>query len=381
MGHLHYRRGEVLFGLGRYEEAEWEFSQSLTGETADASAHYARALCFYNLWLLAEGETAAKQALILEPDNPANHYALAICVVDQTAVPEWQSRAEAVVQETLRFSPQDADVWSLLARLRTLEQRWSDVVDAAVEGLRHDPRHLQCFIQRGNALMMMKATAEAEISAREALAIAPESASAHSLLGQVLLCRNDYASSESAFLDALRLEPDRIAARRGLRQARRDRLQWFASSDADSGLAYIPELDHTRPRHGPNCAFLADQLQRNRQSVLDCFLEKGLRVWIWLPVWIRAKGRNDIVSYTRMLAYSILIVASAVVTAALIFTEQLVPTPRSVFQNMLFLLLAATWLTLTVSAFWLGGYCKNYLERKLALARWQFSPAQIKEHL
>ena len=377
MDHRYYRRGEVLFSLGRYEEAEREFALALTGDASDASAHRVRALCFYNLWQLAKAEAEAKEALALEPDNAANHYTLAICIVEQTDAPDWLRHAEAVVQEALRLSPEDADAWSLLARLRLLEQRWAEAEAAATNGLRHDPCHLPCQIQRGYALMMMKAMAEAEIAAREALATAPESSAAHSLLGQVLLNKNDSASSERSFLEALRLEPDRIAAHQGLNQARRGWRSW-TSSNNDAGVTYDPRLDNSRPRHGPNCAFLADHLRRNRAGALDWLLEKGIRMWIWLPPGFRAKGRNDIVSFTRMLTYTLFLLGSVLVMASVIATTPSTPIPPSPLKKALMLSLAAGWLAVTVAAFWFGGHCKNYLERKLALARWQFSAAQIK---
>jgi len=49
------------------------------------------------------------------------------------------------------------------------ERRWLDMLQAAQEGLRHDPRHLSCFIYRAEAHLELGDLGAAEAATREAM--------------------------------------------------------------------------------------------------------------------------------------------------------------------------------------------------------------------
>src|SRR5678816_2606604 len=109
--------------------------------------------------------------------------------------------------------------YALLGEVRLEQRQWQAALDSATAGLEADRDHVGCLLVKGVALLQLGQEGPAEAAARKALAVDPESALAHQLLGRVLLKQSKHAEAAGSFVDALQLDPSLEGARLGLVQA------------------------------------------------------------------------------------------------------------------------------------------------------------------
>jgi tetratricopeptide (TPR) repeat protein len=114
------------------------------------------------------------------------------------------------------LDPEDADYYYFVAAVHFDGGRRREALRAAEDGLRHDPRHLQCANLRGLCLAQMGNSAEAAASIERALEFDPEYYWSHENRARLALDDGEVEKAFTHYREALRLNPNSEAARDGL---------------------------------------------------------------------------------------------------------------------------------------------------------------------
>lgn len=189
---------------------------------------------------------------------------------DMEAAQAAWSQAGGLFLRVLQDYPDRHDVRLELARIYRNFDEWENVADAyslAVEGLEDDEEILEAWTELTNAYAMLENDlkvieagqkvielnpnppasvylglggsmarqgqfAEAADMARKALELEPESAIAHSTLGQASFAAEDFGAAESSFRRAVELDPNTARAHAGLAEIYFARDEFQAAVDA-----------------------------------------------------------------------------------------------------------------------------------------------------
>ena len=223
-----YAASSILLGAGRSEEALTAADQALVAAPGRADGLYQRGAVLMSLKRLVEAEEMFRQALEDQPGHPAvlSDYAVLLMSSDRN------EKARGLLERLLEIRPDDALARSHLERIggganteeaeENDERAWARIgreemrgrnFQAAEEPLRravsHDPLDASLRLDLASTLWENNKPAEAELQAREAVALLPASAAAHRLLGGLLLWRGAHLeAAESLERAATLTEPD-----------------------------------------------------------------------------------------------------------------------------------------------------------------------------
>ena len=134
--------------------------------------------------------------------------------------------AELAISAALQLAPTDTDYLAFLASIYVQQHLWQEALDAAQQGLNHEPNNLDCLNILAFTLARRQQYQAAEVVARQAIAQNPESAESHGLLGLVLLLQTSGYDSTHVlphFRAALRLNPQLDFARYGVAEVLKSR--------------------------------------------------------------------------------------------------------------------------------------------------------------
>src|SRR5690606_12396367 len=124
--------------------------------------------------------------------------------------------AASVIEQAIRLEPDEPMYWALLAGIRGQQERWHEALEAADNGLQHDPTHPGCVNLRGLALQMTGRRREAVATTDAALARDPENPMSHFTRGMALLEGGQRQEAMYHFRECLRLDPNFEPAREGI---------------------------------------------------------------------------------------------------------------------------------------------------------------------
>lgn len=223
-----YAASSILLGAGRSEEALTAADQALVAAPGRADGLYQRGAVLMSLERLTEAEETFRQALEAQPGHPAvlSDYAVLLMSSDRN------EEARGLLERLLEIRPDDDLARSHLERLGggpgasapqdEAPRRWAQIgrdqmggrnFQAAEESLRRavaiDPADASLRIDLASTLWENNKPAEAEIQAREAVALLPSSDEGHRLLGGLLFWRGAHLAAAESFERALaQTEPD-----------------------------------------------------------------------------------------------------------------------------------------------------------------------------
>lgn len=178
-------------------------------EAAFRQAHQAHAAG--HLGLAAEGYN---HALAINPKHAAaTHYLgmLALAAGDM-------GRAQALIEQSIRLKPNDADFWANQALVHEMQRDWPRARAAYEKSLIFAPGHAQRELRLASALRQLGETGLAIKHYRLALKAAPALWPAWLDLGSALLKLTppDLAKTEACFKKVTRLAPERAEGHNGL---------------------------------------------------------------------------------------------------------------------------------------------------------------------
>ncbi len=208
-------RAQLLYHQSRYDLAEQEVRRVLGEMPHDAAAHALLALCLVEQEKYDDAQAEAEQAIVLEPEAAYPHYCRSLVMEQRKRFKE----AEASAREAIRLEPMDADFHARLAATLFYQEKWQASLDAALEGLSHDPENEACSHLRTMALTKLGRQNEAVTSVDALLQRAPDDAMAHANKGWTLLHQGKPRDALEHFREALRIDPTDEYAQAGIVEA------------------------------------------------------------------------------------------------------------------------------------------------------------------
>ncbi len=210
------QRAGVLISQHRLDQAEQQLRGALAEEPDHALAHAILALCLAQAGKRSvEAISEAKLAVSLAPDESLPHYALAVAYHDaETYKPAIDSAKAAIA-----LDPDDADCYAVLSQANYSLQRYDAALRAAEDGLARDPDHIGCGNLRSLALEKAGRSGDAIANAEATIRRDPDNSFAHASLGHAKLAVGDFRGAQTAFAEALRLNPNDPFARHGMIEA------------------------------------------------------------------------------------------------------------------------------------------------------------------
>lgn len=219
-----YAASAILLDAGRNEEALAAADRALATAPRRADGLYQRGAVLMALDRLDDAEAMFRRALREQPDHTAALSDFAVLLMSTDRDQEALEHLERLLEvrpddplarrhlERLRETPSAGDEepdWARLGR----EEMSARNFQAAEEPLRLavslDPADASLRLDLASTLWENNKPAEAELQAREAVALLPSSAGAHRLLGGLLLWRGAHAEAAEALERAAELaEPD-----------------------------------------------------------------------------------------------------------------------------------------------------------------------------
>lgn len=168
---------------------------------------------------LIAARTALEQAIQLEAAAPAGCYAMLAGIMLKTG---HVKAAAASARRAIELEPGEARFWAILGTALAQGNAWIEARNAFEQAVALDADFVDALqllshvcSQAGD---LQAAVARAEDAARKA----PERALLHRHLGNLRFALGDPAGAAQAFTTAIKLDPDDVAARRALADARQE---------------------------------------------------------------------------------------------------------------------------------------------------------------
>jgi tetratricopeptide (TPR) repeat protein len=286
----HYHRALLLHSQGRYADAKNELHQALMTEPTNPQVHALLGVCLVHLEDYTGAAMEARNAINLAPTMAWGHYAMAFVAYRRNRLDE----ALTAVAEAIRLEPDNADYYALLAQLRFEQRKWPSALEAAEQGLMHDPEHVQCNNVRAMALVKLGRHDEAGATIDATLRRSPEDADSHANQGWTFLHAREPKRALEHFREALRLEPNHQWARAGIVEALKARfflyrwlLAYFLWMGRQSGRAQWGILIGGYVAY----RFLLDLAQKNPAAgkylwpLLYAYIAFAILTWLSYPMF------------------------------------------------------------------------------------------------
>ena len=220
-----YAASSLLLDAGRFEEALAAADRALAAAPEEADGLYQRGAVLMSLERLTEADEMFRQALDALPTHPAalSDYAVLLMSTDRNV------EARELLETLVEIRPDDAVARGHLERIGGVANEVQSAqpssaqtgrehllrrnFEAAEEPLRRAveaiPSDASLRLDLASVLWENNKPVEAELQAREAVALRPASAGAHRLLGGLLLWRGEHAGAAASLEKAMSLaEPD-----------------------------------------------------------------------------------------------------------------------------------------------------------------------------
>ena len=162
------------------------------------------ALVLRQLGRLAEAETALERALAIEPANPDASYQLALALQARGASGE----AEPHLRRALASDPGRTDARAALFHLYQRQGQHAAAIEQLETALKLNPDWVDALFNYGLLLKNVRRLPEAESALRRAIAIDPQHAPAHRILGSVLLSQIRTEEALHVYEQACRRQPE-----------------------------------------------------------------------------------------------------------------------------------------------------------------------------
>jgi predicted O-linked N-acetylglucosamine transferase (SPINDLY family) len=200
----HNSLGAILQDLGRFEEAEASYKQTIALKSDYAEAHSNLGITLQELGRLEEAEASYRQAIALEPNYAEAHSNLGATLQVVGRLEE----AEASYTQAISLKPDFADahynLGNILQGMGKLEEAEASCRQAIA--LKYD--YAEAHNNLGITLQELGRLVEAEASCRQAIALKPNYAEAHSNLGVTLQELGRLEEAEASCRQAIALKSD-----------------------------------------------------------------------------------------------------------------------------------------------------------------------------
>ena len=213
-------RAQLLLDQNRYRDAETYIRQALE---QDPDNDYTLALlgrCYINNKRFDEGIEVVQQAIASNPAQSFYYYLLGFAYYQKNGA----AAAKKNLEKAIQLNPYAAEYFGLLSHVLLEEKRFEEALDKANEGLALEADNITCLNARSIALNKLKRSEDAFDTMLTALSQDPDNDVTHNVVGWNLLERGKDREAAGHFMEALRLNPDYVNAKMGLKEALKSRI-------------------------------------------------------------------------------------------------------------------------------------------------------------
>lgn len=205
-------RARTLLQMNRTSEALAELTLVLTRQPDDYAALTLACACTYNLKDKQRMMDLAAKLVAAYPSDDIAHYYMALaCELNKNS-----KLAEAHIRQSIAINPHEADYFGFVAALYIDKSVWLNALAYADKGLEIEPENVLCLNHRTYALTKLDRREEILSAVEDTLSASPDNWYSHSNVGWSKLETGDYGQAKHHFAEALRLNPNGDAARRGM---------------------------------------------------------------------------------------------------------------------------------------------------------------------
>lgn len=217
------QRARFYMNQRRYKEAQAELAKVLASEPDNSMAHTMLGFCLHRSGDKVAGRKEAVIGVGLDPASSYAHRMVGhICFESGD-----QKTAEQALREALRLQPNDANAYGMLALSLAVRARWKESLEVAEAGLAIDPNDVNCVNARSQAISVIGGKEDTQRAVQQALQENSQDPLAQTYAGWAMLRQNRSKEAVEHFREALRLDPQREDARRGLLEALRARVPLY----------------------------------------------------------------------------------------------------------------------------------------------------------
>jgi tetratricopeptide (TPR) repeat protein len=218
--HLLLDRADILLEQGRYRDAEINLKQVLEQDPENDYALGLLGRCYLNSGRVDEGIEVIQRAIAIDPNDSFYFYLLGFALYQKDNL----QAAKDNFFKAIELYPYNAEYFGMLAHTFIEGKDFEVALDKANEGLAVDPENITCLNARSIALNKLKRTEDAIATMQNALAQDPDNEVTHATVGWNFLEKGKHKEAEHHFLEALRINPNQLAARSGLKESLKSKI-------------------------------------------------------------------------------------------------------------------------------------------------------------
>ncbi|MEM7383592.1 MAG: tetratricopeptide repeat protein [Verrucomicrobiota bacterium] len=212
---MFYTKIEAYMAAERFKDAEMAIREELAQDMENPFLFALLSRALLEQDKPKEAEAAIQKSIQIEPDDDYAFYLLGRIQIARRQFRQAMESAE----KAIALDPDDASNYGLKARIYYDTDKNEEALETLETGLAIDPENENCRFLKTLTLSEMGRHEEAETESLELLEDSPEDAYNHFALGQVRLDQGKSKAARVHFKEALRLEPESVAARAGLARA------------------------------------------------------------------------------------------------------------------------------------------------------------------
>ncbi len=212
----HTNRGLLLVRLERWKEAEAEFRKAIALGAKTPTPHLGLARLLDRLGASIEAVEQVEKAVELDPC----HLDALLTLADHYVEAYDLRAARRTLNRVLELDPDNVEALNLRGLTLLVPREWAKAEADFRRALKAKPGDPETTANLGLALYGQGKVEEAIECEERALAADPALAKAHLYLGRIHMAEKRYEEAVAEFQKASELQPDLLAARRGLREAR-----------------------------------------------------------------------------------------------------------------------------------------------------------------
>jgi len=201
--------GKVLLAKAYLGESQPDTAIQILQTVAEPSAQvsYFLGLAYLSSHQSERALIAFRTAVAADPKDALAHYHLGALLL-QDASPEIQTQGAAELQTSIQLMPRQSASYEALAKWQLQTNQVSAALVLLQNAQQHTKLSAQATLVLGLAQASVHGTAAALPSIEQAIALDPQIALAHNVLGFCYFRAGDYPRASDSYSEALRLEPE-----------------------------------------------------------------------------------------------------------------------------------------------------------------------------
>lgn len=214
----YFQRARILFEQHRFIDAEKELLTALSTDPNDLESNNLLAFIYAEQGKKTEALEAANRTISLAPDWSFAWYTFAYANWIQQKKGSSDKALEAIDQ-AIHLEPRHADYHYMKGEIYFSKNNWQIALDSAEEALALDAENVGALNLRAKSLVKLNRVADANDTLDFAIHQNPENPNSHANKGWALIEKGEYDQALTHFKEALRIDPNNIWAKEGLKNA------------------------------------------------------------------------------------------------------------------------------------------------------------------